>query len=235
MEVMPEEVHPFIKAGGKRGARKTLKEIMEGSTTSESSSEEENEEVALEPKPKKLIREGPTLYPALKAKKAKNIAPLDAKITVKEPAPKPSRVEVITEVRRDKGKKVEITAATMNLEDLKYEEIMVAIEENHKINKPTLTTEGPGGSSGVSEPATPPMVNPPPILMPQIDIDHVRKEYSNEEVIRLKLQPITNNVLVSFFILEQGNDTQKEVEAENSKKDSETNKGRILKVLKRKR
>lgn len=54
-------------------------------------------------------------------------------------------------------------------------------------SKPAPTIEGLGRSSKENESIAPPVGSPLPILIPQIDIDHVRKEYSTEEVLRLNL------------------------------------------------
>lgn len=140
-------------------------------------------------------------------------------IAIKILAPKPSRVEVMAKARRDKGKNVEITAKTLHLKDLEYNDIMAAIVENQKINKPILTIEGPGGSFETHQDG-PPAEPTPPILLAELDIYHMRKEYGDEEVIRLNIQPLKAPIPESILILKKDGDDTGVVEVESPYKES---------------
>lgn len=74
---------------------------------------------------------------------------------------------------RDKGNNVDSTPATLNPDDIKYYQVMDKLIETKK-DKPGPTIEYPGSSSNANEHAAPPLLNPPPILMPRMDIDNVK-------------------------------------------------------------
>lgn len=121
MKLRPEEEYKLlasIKKGRKRVAAKIVEEKIEGITALKSSIEEEE----ANPKPKKrLVKKGPTLSQALKTKKEKTTAQPEAGIKLKDPAPEPLREEVNAGARRNKGKNVEITTATLHPDDPKYD------------------------------------------------------------------------------------------------------------------
>lgn len=87
-----------------------------------------------EPVPKrKLIKKGPALTQTLTAKRAKTASTKPAtRIIIQEPTPWPTKINSMATARRNKGKNVEITSKFLHLEDLKYNEMMVAIAKKSK-------------------------------------------------------------------------------------------------------
>lgn len=101
--------------------------MVEAIIKEESVSSSATEEYELVPK-MKLIKKGQTFTQALKAKRAKTTPQkIATAITIKETAPKQTRVEVLVPSRRDKGKHIELTGKTIHPKDPEYDDMMAVI------------------------------------------------------------------------------------------------------------